>query len=229
MIPVRTDSSYHHAYVVHAQGGATEAYNDVVNWVETALGITGAGNPNKIVVFAPTLSIDMVRTIHTQHVDMPFATGTNINRVWIIHVSSIPHESQNALLKILEEPKPNNTFILIVTTIGTLLPTLLSRVVVVSHGKKDGAHDELIALGFTDPQEFMLKKAPQRLMDVAIILKKYEADKITKGDIRNWCELMLSAPTKPGTDYMQALLYVLSHIEERGSSPKILLEYIAIQ
>ncbi len=228
MIPRRNDSSYHHAYVIHARGPVIAARQALSGWIETELGIQGVGNPNHIELDVPTLSIDMVRTIHTQHADRPFMTGNHMHRVWVISTSSIPHESQNALLKILEEPKPHNTFIIIMNNIGTLLPTLVSRVVILEHGKSADKDSELLELGFPKPQAFVQSTASERLAYVAQILKKYEAEKINKGDIRSWCASLLAVHTMT-LPFKKALSTVLTTLEDRGSSPKILLEYLALQ
>ncbi len=228
MIPRRNDSPYHHAYVIHSRGSLQATRSALNEWILAELGITRSGNPNYIEIDTPALSIDMVRTIHAQHADRPFMNGTQEQRVWVISTASIPHESQNALLKILEEPKPHNTFFIIMNTVGTLLPTLVSRIVIVEHGVQAEGNAELIELGFPSAQDFVEATAGNRLNYVAGILKKYESEKIHKGHIRSWCESLLSVQ-KTSAAFKKALITVLTTIEDRGASPKILLEYLALQ
>jgi len=47
--------------------------------------------------------------------------------VYLPEVDLLNHESQNALLKTLEEPGPNNYFLLTTCKISALLPTIISR------------------------------------------------------------------------------------------------------
>ncbi len=72
-----------------------------------------------------TLTIDDAREIKEIHAGRPFSA--DIPRVFIIEFHGITREAQNALLKVLEEPAPNNFFFLIMPSFDILLPTLRSR------------------------------------------------------------------------------------------------------
>lgn len=75
--------------------------------------------------FEKTVGIEDVRTIQKKILFRPFRGRTKV--VVIEAYEGITIESQNALLKILEEP-PNNTIIVInVAKIDLILPTILSR------------------------------------------------------------------------------------------------------
>ena len=55
------------------------------------------------------------------------------NRIIVIRASAVFPEAQNALLKSFEEPVQGTIFFVIVPTISGLLPTLLSRTIVLHH------------------------------------------------------------------------------------------------
>lgn len=70
-----------------------------------------------------TLSIDKIRSLYR-------ATRSRHSQRQVIiidHAQAMGTEAQNALLKLLEEPTPNTTFILCAPHTNSLLPTILSR------------------------------------------------------------------------------------------------------
>ncbi len=73
--------------------------------------------------------IDEVRRIRREAYVSP---NESEKRIFILaNVDSMGIESQNALLKIIEEPPPHAMFIMTVQDVGALLPTVLSRVVTI--------------------------------------------------------------------------------------------------
>ncbi|HPT66305.1 MAG TPA: hypothetical protein PK257_03295 [Candidatus Woesebacteria bacterium] len=69
--------------------------------------------------------IDQIRKINSFLCQKPFSHQNKI--IIILETQNLNTESQNALLKNLEEPGDNNYFILSTNKIKTILPTILSR------------------------------------------------------------------------------------------------------
>ncbi len=81
------------------------------------------------IVIEKTIGIDEIRTFQKTIFLKPFKSTT---KAGIIHnAESLTHASQNALLKLLEEPPPHTLLILTTKNKGRLLPTILSRVSII--------------------------------------------------------------------------------------------------
>jgi hypothetical protein len=117
----------HHAFVIEAssQEGIATAHA----WVEKELHISIKANPDVVVVQYGLFSIEDARRVSQLAAGAPFA-GTH--KVIIIAADRAYHETQNALLKLFEEPPAGVHFFLILPTLGNVLPTLLSRVSVLT-------------------------------------------------------------------------------------------------
>ena len=75
--------------------------------------------------FEKTIGIEDIRNIRKNIFLKPHLSKTKI--VVIEAYEGITIDSQNALLKILEEPPENTTIIIAISKIGLILPTILSR------------------------------------------------------------------------------------------------------
>jgi DNA polymerase III delta prime subunit len=71
-----------------------------------------------------TLGIDDVRNFQKKSYLKPFKSPS---KIVFIRASDLTHESQNAMLKILEEPPDNTIIIVSVPDKNLILPTILSR------------------------------------------------------------------------------------------------------
>lgn len=78
------------------------------------------------------ISIDTVRSIH-KFLQLKTSGGESIRRAVLVeHADGLTSEAQNALLKLLEEPPADTLIILTVQGKRALLPTIMSRVQVMS-------------------------------------------------------------------------------------------------
>ena len=69
--------------------------------------------------------IDQIRRLHTVVLNRPIKANA---RAIVIHqAQNLTIEAQNSLLKILEEPPPSNTFILLADNLASLSDTIKSR------------------------------------------------------------------------------------------------------
>src|SRR3989338_11678976 len=126
---------HHHAFVI--EEGAEEGIVVAQTWVEEELGMKvknpsakfGAGNPDVVVLRYGLLSVEDARRVTELAASAPFAGE---HKVVIIAASRAYHEAQNVLLKLFEEPPRGTYLFLVLPTLGSLLPTLRSRVQVLS-------------------------------------------------------------------------------------------------
>lgn len=154
----------HHAYLYI---GAHEA--GIIasrRFAETELGIKGDAHPDLAVFsYDGLFPIEHARRITT------FASQAPVQgdkKLIVIAAGRLFHESQNALLKLFEEPSEGTTLILIVPAEGILLPTLRSRLIALPH--MDGEIDEAARL-------FLSSSQAEREKIVAKLLAKLKSDK----------------------------------------------------
>ncbi|PIR83159.1 hypothetical protein COU19_02020 [Candidatus Kaiserbacteria bacterium CG10_big_fil_rev_8_21_14_0_10_56_12] len=119
----------HHAFVIEAE--ADKGIEFALGWVERELGLEQKANPDVVVLRHGLFSVEDARQVSEIAIQAPLR-GTK--RAIIIAAARAYREAQNALLKIFEEPVPGTHLFLILPTLGGLLPTLRSRVVVLRQG-----------------------------------------------------------------------------------------------
>lgn len=72
-----------------------------------------------------SIKIDRIRSLKRQLAFSPFCGGVRV--ILLEEVQSLRREAGNSLLKILEEPPPDNLFLCIASDSAPVLPTILSR------------------------------------------------------------------------------------------------------
>lgn len=185
----------HHAYFF--TGDSAKA----LDFLDKNLDIKKQGNPDYIFQKLETLSIDDSRGLKLIHSKKPFGE----KRIVIVQTDSIPVESQNALLKLFEEPEPNNHFFIIIEN-PQLLPTLKSRVQFVHFEKEDESVSKFLKLGKKERLDFVKELSKTEGYQLADGIGKIKKDRKT----------------------LEAVVKVKKYIHDRGSSTKQLLEYLAI-
>jgi DNA polymerase III delta prime subunit len=123
MLPDESRHLRHHALVIEA--GAEEGIAAARAWAARELGVATEGNPDVVVLRHGLLSVEDARRAGEVAASAAFGSG---GKVVIIAAARVHHEAQNALLKTLEEPPEGTHIILIVPSLGMLLPTVRSRV-----------------------------------------------------------------------------------------------------
>lgn len=112
-----------HAFVIEA--GKEEGIKVALGYAERELNMKVRASPDVLIFEFGLLSIDDVRRINDTAMQSSLMGD---KKIIIIAANRAYHEAQNALLKLFEEP-PKGTFLfLVLPTLGSLLPTLRSRV-----------------------------------------------------------------------------------------------------
>ena len=118
----------HHAFVIESE--AEHGIEVAQAWAREELGMTIENNPDVVVTRYGLLSVEDARRVSELAAGAPFAGST---KIVIIAATRAYHEAQNALLKLFEEPPPGTYLFLVLPTLGSLLPTLRSRVQILKH------------------------------------------------------------------------------------------------
>ncbi len=118
----------HHAFVIEAS--AEEGIALALGWAERELGMVAKANPDIVTFQFGLLSVDDARRVNENAIQAPIVGD---NKVIIIAANRAYHEAQNALLKLFEEPPQSTHLFLVMPSLGGVLPTLLSRVMVLKH------------------------------------------------------------------------------------------------
>ncbi|MBP9701441.1 MAG: hypothetical protein KBD47_00480 [Candidatus Pacebacteria bacterium] len=185
----------HHAYFL------TGDTQQALDFLDKNLDIEKQANPDYIFQRMDALSIDDARNIKLVHSKKPFGE----KRIFIIQTESISLESQNALLKVFEEPEPNNHFFIIIEN-PQLLPTLKSRVQIIHFEKENKGAETFLKLGKKERLDYVKELSKTEGYSLAHGIGAIKKDKKT----------------------LEAVVKVKKYINDRGSSTKQLLEYLAI-
>lgn len=156
-------------------------------------------------------------------------------RFFILEINSATPEAQNALLKTFEEPIPNTHFFVIARSAETFLPTVCSRMQIITHViHKEGSPPEggacviikgedFLRLDLPDRLEFLQKeflknkdKSKSEIIDFVVELEKTLRSRIEMGKITKDEELALYELEKSRR-----------YLENPRSSNRLILEHLA--
>lgn len=145
-----------------------------------------------------------------------FRPVEGVKRVFVIEASGILGEAQNALLKLFEEPSEHVSFYLIIPREHILLPTLRSRLQLISV-EEQGVHTDSF-------DEFRARSLRERLEEIADRLKKEDVlwvEEIVRGAIAY-------ARSEKSPHIMRVVESADVYVRTTGASKKMLLEHLAL-
>lgn len=209
----------HHAYVI--KGGESDA-----ELIKTHLGLDPLVN-TFIYERYSSLTIPDIRTLKERSIEYAPQGG---KKLIFIETSSITREAEHALLKLLEEPTHDTHFFFLLPRVDGLLPTLLSRVFVVEgEGKKNVTKDV---------NAFLKQTIPERLAYIKTLIQKHSKDEDGR-ELKEQATLLVEgiistlhnkkdASIKTNAGVIFELSKMRDFLLMRGTSPKIMLEYVAL-
>ena len=175
------------------------------------------GNPDVLHLEYESFSIDDARYLkeRQQHKSL-----VGEKKFFIIAFDFITHEAQNSLLKIVEEPTEGTHFFFITSSEKIFLPTLLSRVQV--ERLDDSVDNDEVT------RAFIVSSLQERLEFL-----KESIESKNKVEARSVVEDLLSFIHKEGLEekehaFFSSLLQLHSYLNDRGSSVKMIMEYVAL-
>jgi hypothetical protein len=203
--------SLHHAYIVY--GDHLVIGESLNSFLEKELSFSMHGNPDLMIIDEDVLAIDTVRSIVESSSRRPIGE----KKIYIIKSRVLTMQSQNALLKILEEPNPNTHFFFLIDNKGSILPTLLSRVIEVDMIHQDSVH--------VDVTDFINAPLNDRLKMVEGIAKEKDrkrASQLIHGLLNERSRVSVTPAA------LKALELGSRYVDLPSSSVKMLLENIAL-
>ena len=211
----------HHAYAF--EGDKNIVVPELFKYLEKDFGIVLKNNPDFSYQEFETFTIDDGRALQERHGRRALAG----KKIFIISTRFITTEAQNALLKIFEEPSEGTHFFLVMPNTQILLPTLRSRLVVVSRDETE-ENSEVKSL----VKKFIASTPAERIILVKPIVE--EKDKGNAIDFVTALEQALAplvSNTKPDQGVVFALteiLMVKKYLHDRAPSVKLLLEHLCL-
>lgn len=208
-----------HAYLI--EGTQEAVLPELAALFEVILGVTPKGNPNVYIYSEDSFTIEQSRTLKGHASKKALGGG---KKLFALFFQSIPHEAQNALLKLFEEPTRNTHFFVITPSAEILLPTLRSRLLPITSGK-DAAPTELA-------RAFLASNAAKRFTLLKDIIS--EKDKVSAIRFLNALEQTLyeRADFKKGKGTEREILKDIQRFRQylRGRAPsvKMILEQVAV-
>ncbi len=222
------DNELFHAYVV---GGARATARAHIELLLKPFSNLKAGSPNYVFSEHVTFTIDNARSLR----EWQQLSSSDEKKVYVVCTDFITREAENALLKTLEEPVIGTHIFLAVPKPDTLLPTLLSRVRVVSlaldnseSAFDDSAVKKFLSMNVADRLDFVSHLAEkgddddaaaqvrEKAVSFLDALEKYLSGKLLEtgsGELRVKLELILK---------QKRFLFT------SGASVKMILETIAL-
>lgn len=211
----------HHAYFIHSFKDSFEHLKAHLNKV---FHISHKQNPDFSYQKFEVLGIDDSRLIKENHLSKGFVEGGK--RIFVIECDGMTHEAQNSLLKIFEEPNEHTHFFLIMPAVHVLLPTLRSRLFIIESVQTD--QDE----GLAEAEKFLKLTKKDKIAFVDELAEMIALEKKTKNCAQVFLASLEMILYKNGveqnTKALKAILKARDYLNDRSSSVKQLLEYVAL-
>ncbi len=217
----------HHAYVLEGESG--EVHKALVVFLNSNVQYKTQSNPDFVHISYESFGIDDGRLLKDMQSRKSFEE--NGRKIFVISLNFITHEAQNSLLKILEEPTKNTHFFIIVPSVDILLPTVLSRVMVISHLSKNNDSFSKNDTQKTLVTKFISASKASRLSMFEKIIE--EKDKIGAINFLNNLEFVLYTKWNKNLDKekifaLKQVAQIREYLYDRAPSVKMLMEHIAL-
>jgi DNA polymerase III delta prime subunit len=219
-----THAMQYQAFVIEAE--AEKGIEVAHAWVEKNLHMKAGDNPDVVTARYGLFSVEDARKVAELASGAPFVGE---HKVVIIAASRAYHEAQNALLKLFEEPPRETYLFLILPSLGGLLPTLRSRVHILSYastGRNISDATVQFVKASKEKRTALIKRLTSGKDEDQRRENREEAIQIVN-DIE-----MLAYEKRGGGAGVVALLQDLAvlrgHLYDRSAPVRMILEHIAI-
>lgn len=206
----------HHAYLL--AGVLLEGKEAVIGFLKNTVGVSTVGNPDVLHFHFTSLGVDDARALRGHAMRKPLSGS----QFFIILFSFATPEAQNALLKLLEEPNKGTYFFILVPTIGTLLPTVRSRLATLHlpQFKTTTLGENFLKAGKGERVAQLKKTIDEKNKeDLLSLIASLEAIIHTK--------LKTEEEREEFTEAADSLLSARRYLQSRSASVKMIVEYLA--
>lgn len=210
----------HHAYFIEGERAAVLA--DIEAFLNDAFKIVRQGNPDVHYAEHESFGIDEGRELQGMQSLRPVAGD---RKIFIIATGAITSEAQNSLLKVFEEPTPGTHFFVISSSQRILLPTLRSRMVVVSH---PSARSSYLASTELNVKRFIKLSPKGRLEYVAPLIEEKDKSKAEAFLQALVAELSQNGGIKKSAPAIKEILMLVTYLKDRAPSLKLIVERVAL-
>ena len=185
-------------------------------------GIDVQGNSDVFILDQESLGIDVIRDEVIRFVSSQKVSSA---RVVILSFDRATTESQNALLKSIEEPQVGTYFFILVPTTELLLPTVLSRAQIIS-GNYSAGETRL------NVHDFLKSNLVARFALVEDFTKnKKDEDNLSKSEVISFLNSVEKLLWEQGNrdEYLFTdIRKMREYANIRGASHRVILDYIAM-
>ena len=208
----------HHAYII--EGERESIYERLLKFIEKKLDYEIHANPDFFHEQYDSFSIDDARKLREMQ-NTKALSGDR--KIYVIETLGMTVEAQNSLLKVFEEPSVGTHFFIISPSAEVYLPTLRSRVIVITHSEQQKQSEE--------SKRFLVASIKERLELVGEIAEekdKGRAISLTENLLGYFYSAKKSKNTKDFDSFLKELLKTRIYLGDRSPSLKLLLEHIAL-
>jgi len=169
-----------------------------------------------------TFSIDDARELRTEALRRKVGEG---KRVFVLSANNFTREASNALLKTLEEPQQDTHFFIILPNASRVLPTILSRVQVVT--------TDFVSEVQLSAKDFYKLSPGERISFIKDTLAQVEKEAVTKTEIQTFIEDLIRyrrevAKSPKEISRLALPADIAGYRFDQSASLKMVLEYLAL-
>jgi hypothetical protein len=215
----KNNRKLHHAYII--EGRKESARRHLFKFLEDEVGISTKANPDFYYRDFENFGIDNGRELKEMATRQAVFGGL---KIFSFSFNAITREAQNSLLKLFEEPPSNTLFFAIVPKAHVLLPTLLSRMFIVSLGgaERDDDFEKRFLESDTAERLSILKNIidEKNRSGTLDVLNKIERALYKNADLKN--------AEKKAIFLFEEIRVLRRYVNTRSPSVKMILEHISL-
>lgn len=215
----------HHAYVLEGESAAVASI--VESFLkENNLPYEGSADYDKRVY--ENFSIEDARVLKESAVSKAFLEG---KRIFFLDVGAFNREAEHALLKLFEEPLAGTHFFIRMNDSSHLLPTLLSRVIVLKdeHTKTETSQAKsFLKLSVKDRLAYVTKMVASHDKDESSFALKHQARSLIRSLATHIHQQGTWKTDPKHAFYLEELAKADEFLHQQGASAKLLLEHLAL-
>jgi len=214
----------HHAHVL--EGNTATLFSKLISFLENDVQYTTHGNPDFFHASYDLFGVEEGRLLRDMQSRKAFRE--NQKKIFVVSFNFITHEAQNSLLKVFEEPTEGTHFFILVPRADIFLPTIRSRVQILSEKDTEMRLPSPIA---AVAHSFFSASISQRLTLLSHIIE--EKEKMQAIECINQLELKLSDLwghdlDSKKTKVLRELSRSRQYLFDRAPSVKMILEHLAL-